>query len=63
MIFGCGKEETVAQGQAKIRRGMPVSGHFVVEMNGNQCDIRQEEEYDDGIKAVFSYIGHVRWVP
>ena len=34
-------------------------GHFVVETNGKQCDVRQEEEYDDeSMKVGLSFTDH-----
>ena len=39
--------EKVAQGDACVRRRMPAPGHMVVETNGKQCEVRQEEEHDD----------------
>ena len=48
--------EKVAQVQACIRRRMLAPGDLV-ETNGKQCDVRQEEEYDDvSVKVDPSYI-------
>ena len=48
----CGDEEEeqleqVVQVHACIRRRMLAPGHLVVETKGKQCNVREEEEYDD----------------
>ena len=38
---------------------MVAPGHLVVETNGKECDVRQEEEHDDeSMKVGLSFIDH-----
>ena len=47
----------VVRFQASYRVRMVMPGHLVVETNGNQCGVRQEEEYDDErLEVGFSFI-------
>ena len=51
----------MAQVQAYIRRRLLAPGHVVVETNGKQRDVKQEEESnDEGVKVVLSHTDHER---
>ena len=58
LIF-CKQLWKVVHFQAYDRRRMVAPGHLVVETNGKQCDVRQDEEHDDeSMKVGLSFTDH-----
>ena len=53
------EEERVVEDQEYIRRRMLAPRHVVVAANGRQCEVKQEEEFnDDGFVVGLSFIDY-----
>ena len=53
------EEERVVEDQEFLRRRMLAPRHVVVAANGRQCEVKQEEEFnDDGFVVGLSFIDH-----